>query len=131
MDVVQTRGRRAQSKSNLLLSEREASNGTAEFYRVVGEYPQDLKVPKAVNGLPATLEEAMMLAQRNNPGIKAAESELAQLKRAGSRLKVLQDDLELGATRNNDTDGSITNDDESAVIQWPTIYTRVCRPGAS
>ena len=121
VDVVQTRGRRAQSKSNLLLSEREASNGTAEFYRVVGEYPRDLKVPKAVNGLPATLEEAMMLAQRNNPGIKAAESELAAAEAGRKQAKGVfypRFDLELGATRNNDTDGSIgANDDESAVIR--------------
>ena len=41
VDVVQTRGRQAQSKSNVLLSERDASNGRANFYRVVGENPKE------------------------------------------------------------------------------------------
>ena len=121
VDVVQTRGRRAQSKSNVLLSEREVSNGTAEYYRVVGEYPQGLQRPMAVTGLPTTLEEAIALAQRNNPGIKAAEAELAAAESARKQAKGAfypRFDLELGATRNDDMDGSIgANDDESAVIR--------------
>ena len=45
VDVVQTQGRRAQSKGNVLLSQRDAKNGTAEFYRVIGENPNDLVKP--------------------------------------------------------------------------------------
>ena len=33
VDVVQTLGRRAQSKSNLLLSEKELLNGRAEYFQ--------------------------------------------------------------------------------------------------
>lgn len=121
VDVVQTRGRRAQAKSNVLLSRRESQNGSAEFYRVVGEYPQDLVLPQAVGGLPATLEEALEIAFRNNPGLKAAEADLAAAEAARKQAKgsfFPRFDLELGATRNDDTDGSVgPNDDETAVIR--------------
>ena len=121
VDVVQTRGRRAQSKSNVLLSQREAQNGSAEFYRVVGEYPQNLELPLAIGGLPATLEQALELALNNNPGIKAAESELAAAEAGRKQAKgsfYPRFDLEVGATRNDDTDGSVgANDDETAVVR--------------
>lgn len=121
VDVVQTRGRRAQAKSNVLLSQREAKNGIAEFYRVVGEYPQDLSLPAAVSALPETLEEALELAMTNNPGIDAVEAELAaaEAARKGARGAFYpRFDLELGATRNDDMDGSEgPNDDETAVVR--------------
>lgn len=121
VDVVQTQGRRAQAKSNVLLSQREAKNGIAEFYRVVGEYPQDLALPEATRGVPETLEQALEVAMDNNPGIKAAEAELeaaiASRKQARGNFYP-RFDLELGATRNDDTDGSEgPNDDETAVVR--------------
>jgi adhesin transport system outer membrane protein len=121
VDVVQTIGRRAQAKSNLLLSERDTKNGRAEFYRVVGENPKSLSDPAIISGLPSTLEHAVELAYRNNPGLKAAESELqaavAARKQAGGAFHP-RFDLEVGATRNDDTDGSVgANDDETAVVR--------------
>jgi outer membrane protein, adhesin transport system len=121
VDVVQTRGRRAQSKSNVLLSQREAKNGIAEFYRVVGEYPESLAVPQVVNGLPGTLEQALELALSNNPRLKAVEAELEASIAGKKQAKgsfYPRFDLEVGATRNDDTDGSEgANDDETAVVR--------------
>lgn len=121
VDVVQTRGRRAQAKSNVLLSQREAKNGVAEFYRVVGEYPQSLVVPLAVDGVPGTLEQALELALSNNPGLKAVEAELEASIAGRKQAKgsfYPRFDLEVGATRNDDLDGSEgANDDESAVVR--------------
>ncbi len=121
VDVVQTQGRRAQAKSNVLLSQREAKNGIAEFYRVVGEYPQSLVVPTAADGIPGTLEAAVELAMKNNPTLKAAEADLAAAESARKQARGSfhpRFDLELGATRNDDTDGSVgANDDETAVVR--------------
>ena len=121
VDVVQTRGRRAQAKSNVLLSQREAKNGVAEYFRVVGEYQEALSLPAAVESLPQTLEEALELAKVNNPGIEAVEAELAatEAARKGARGAFYpRFDLELGATRNDDLDGSEgPNDDETAVVR--------------
>ena len=121
IDVVQTQGRRAQSKGNVLLSERDARNGRAEFFRVVGENPADLLLPAQITGLPSTLEEAIETAMRINPGLLAAKSDLdaavAAQKQARSAYQP-RFDLEVGATRNDNGDGSIgANDDETAVIR--------------
>ncbi len=121
VDVVQTVGRRAQAKSNLLLSQREAKNGIAQFYRVVGADPVSLVTPAEIQGLPSTLELAVEIAFHNNPNIRAAEADLEAAIAARRQTKgVFQPrfDLELGATRNDDTDGSIgPNDDETAVVR--------------
>jgi outer membrane protein, adhesin transport system len=121
VDVVQTRGRRAQAKSNVLLSQRESKNGIAEFYRVVGEYPESLELPAAVQGLPETLEQALEIALKQNPAIKAAASDLdaaAAARKSAKGSFFPRFDLELGATRNDDTDGSLgANDDETAVVR--------------
>ena len=121
VDVVQTRGRQAQSKATLLLAQRSKKDGMAEFYRVVGEQPNALTLPTTVIGLPSTLEEVVSIALANNPGLKAIEAELeaAIAGRKQARASFFpRFDLEVGATRNDDNDGSIgANDDESAVVR--------------
>ena len=121
VDVVQTQGRQAQSKSNVLLAQRDARNGVAEFYRVVGENPNNLTKPAEIAGIPTTLEQAIEVAMLNNPNVVAAKSELdaavAGHKQARSAYHP-RFDLELGATRNDDNDGTPgANDDETAVVR--------------
>ncbi|MDZ7686040.1 MAG: TolC family outer membrane protein [Gammaproteobacteria bacterium] len=121
VDVVQTQGRRAQSRSNLLLAQRNARNSEAQFERVVGEAPRKLELPEAVGDLPTTLDAALEIAWRNNPRLLAAEAELhaaeAAQKLARSSFHP-RFDLQLGATRNDDIDGTVgANDDETAVIR--------------
>jgi adhesin transport system outer membrane protein len=121
VDVVQTRGRRAQSKSNVLLSQRDLKNGKAEFFRVVGEYPSGLSEPSIVGGLPGTLDDAIQNAMLNNYGLKAAEADLVAATAGQKQTKGSYHprfDLEVGATRNEDTDGIVgENNDETAVIR--------------
>lgn len=131
VDVVQTRGRRAQAKSAVLLTQKDAKNGRAEFFRVVGENPMNLKDPETISGLPQTMEEALEVASRNNPRLKAAEAELEAAVAARKQARGSfhpRFDLELGATRNDDTDGSEgANDDETAVVR---VTYNVFRGGA-
>ena len=121
VDVVQTKGRRAQSKSALLLSEKDTENARAGFYRVVGESPRSLVLPKRPASLPDTLTEAVQLAFRENPQVKAAEEDINASRAA--RKQILggfqpRIDLALGATRNDDMDGSPgANNDETAVLK--------------
>jgi adhesin transport system outer membrane protein len=131
VDVVQTQGRRAQSQGNLLLAERDAKNGVAEFNRVIGVNPSNLNRPPVVSGLPDTLDAALEVAYRNSPQLQAAQADLeaavaAHKQAEGSFYPRL--DLELGATRNDDTDGTIGgNDDETAVVR---LSYNVFRGGA-
>lgn len=88
---------------------------------MVGENPDQLFDPPVVKGLPSTLEQAIELAYRNNPGLKAAEADLqaaisARKQTSGAFHPRL--DLEVGATRNEDIDGTVSdNDDETAVVR--------------
>ncbi len=121
VDVVQTEGRQAQSQSNLLLAQRNARNGEAQFERVVGETPSQLSLPEDLVTLPSTLDAALEIAYRNSPRLLAAQAELEAAEAAQRVAKASfhpRFDLELGATRNDDTDGSIgANDDETALIR--------------
>jgi outer membrane protein, adhesin transport system len=121
VDVVQTQGRRAQAKSAVMLTQRNAKNGRAEFFRIIGENPNDLVDPDPITGLPGTLAQALEIAYGNNPGLKAAEAELAAAEASRKQAKSgyhPRVDLELGVTRNEDVDGSVgANDDESALVR--------------
>jgi len=121
VDVVQTLGRRAQSKSNLLLSEKELLNGRAEYFQVVGVNPANLSLPSRPSELPVTVEEAISLAFANNPRLQAVESDLQAARALRNQISSAfqpRFDLVVGATRNDDTDGSPgANDDETAVIR--------------
>lgn len=121
VDVVQTLGRRAQSKSNLMLAQRDARNGAAQFLRVVGEEPRELQKPAEIEGLPATLETAIKLAEENNPNLVAAESDyeasVAAHKQAEASFRP-RFDLELGVTNNEDIEGSRgPNEDRTAIVR--------------
>ena len=121
VDVVQTKGRRAQSKSSVLLSQKDARNGRVEFYRVVGESARELTLPVRSKDLPETLEQAVQTAFRRNPQVKAAQYDLEASQSARKQIRggfQPRVDLALGATRNDDMDGSPgANDDETAVIR--------------
>ena len=121
VDVVQTEGRRAQSKSNVLLAMRGVANGRAEFFRVVGEQPTNLSLPDNVSGLPSTLNQALTIAKDNNPELQAAAAEYDAARSADKSARgsiYPRVDLELGVSRNDDTDGTIgANDDEMAMVR--------------
>lgn len=121
VDVVQTEGRRAQSQSNLLQAQRDVLDAAAQFVRVVGVEPTHLSQPPAVKGLPATLAQALQIAYSNNPGLRAAESDLkaAVASHKAARGNFLpRFDLELGDSHNRDIDGSVgPNYSRSAMIR--------------
>ena len=104
-----------------MLTQRNAKNGRAEFFRIIGENPNDLVDPDPITGLPGTLAQALEIAYGNNPGLKAAEAELAAAEASRKQAKSgyhPRVDLELGVTRNEDVDGSVgANDDESALVR--------------
>jgi outer membrane protein, adhesin transport system len=121
VDVVQTEGRRAQSNGTLLLAQRDVKNGMAEFFRVVGENPVNLEKPEPIGGLPQSLESALETAYRNNPQLKAADADLDSAVAAHKQVRGVflpRFDLEVGASRNNNNDGSIgANDDETVMLR--------------
>jgi outer membrane protein, adhesin transport system len=121
VDVVQTKGRQAQSKSALLLSEKDAQNGQAAFYQVVGESPVNLVLPSRPTTLPDTLEASVQLAFKKNPQVTAAKADLEASRAARKQLRgAFQPrlDLAVGATRNDNMSGSPGSaNSQSAVLR--------------
>ena len=121
VDVVQTKGRQAQSKSALLLSEKDAQNGQAEFYQVVGESPVDLILPPRPKTLPETLEASVQTAFKKNPQVKAVEADLEASRAARKQIRGAfhpRVDLAVGATRNDNMSGSPgAANNQSAVLR--------------
>jgi outer membrane protein len=72
-DVAQAQARRSRSVSALDLAKANLKTSRATFERVVGTPPSNVSepaVPKKM--LPATLDQAVSLAQRENPAVVAA-----------------------------------------------------------
>ncbi|MCY4053296.1 MAG: TolC family outer membrane protein [Hyphomicrobiales bacterium] len=74
-DVAQAQARLARSRSNLSQSEYELVAAEAEYTRVVGQSPEDLERSTALPDLPATQEEALMLALEHSPELREAKSD--------------------------------------------------------
>lgn len=73
-DVAQSEARVSGATANRIAAEGNLKVSDARFFSVVGIEPNDLKDVETVPvRLPQTLDEALNLAMKNNPMIKAAE----------------------------------------------------------
>ena len=70
-DVAQSQARLARSQADAIQAQGDLDSAVAQFERVMGYKPETLALPMPENmpALPATLEEAVEIAQKNNPEI--------------------------------------------------------------
>lgn len=72
-DVAQSEARVSGAVANRIAAEGQLEVSKANFFSVVGIEPKDLQdVDDSFAGLPATVEEAIDMALKNNPKIRAA-----------------------------------------------------------
>jgi outer membrane protein len=77
-DVAQAEASLAQAVGQLVTAQGNLENSRAEYVRTVGHSPGTLMLPRERPALPATLEEAVSLAQSNNFNVISANfAELA------------------------------------------------------
>jgi len=77
-DVAQAEASLAQAVGQLVTTQGNLENSRAEYVRTVGHSPGTLLLPRERPALPATLEEAVSLAQSNNFNVISANfAELA------------------------------------------------------
>jgi len=72
-DVAQAESRLALSQANLAVSQANLANARANYARVVGQNPGELAPEPALPVLPATVDEAFVTAELENPSIRAAD----------------------------------------------------------
>jgi len=71
-DVSQADSRYKVAQVARIQAENELSNKRVTFSRLVGQMPGILKAPKLILEQPATMEDAIAMAQDNNPNVIAA-----------------------------------------------------------
>lgn len=123
-DVTAIQARLARLESSLARNLTDELSAGAAYERLVGIPPKNLVLPKAPNELPVSFEKALVVAQRNNSGMRALGAEVA----AASNLRDVRNSqlfpqlsLEAGATRNEYVDGdrSTTNDYKALLrLRW-------------
>ena len=71
-DVAQAEARLASSQAALAASQAQLSVSRASYAAVVGQAPTDLAPEPPLPGVPQSFEEAIAVAERDNPNVRAA-----------------------------------------------------------
>jgi len=119
-DVAQVQSRLATSQSSHLAAQNNLQDIKANYYDLVGQYPEDLIIPKADETyLPATLEDAVVIAKKSHPEIAAA---IFDIEAANSQIEREKSDywpkvsLELDVADNNNITGAPGRDENGRVM---------------
>ncbi len=125
-DVAQSEARLSQARADLRNAEANLIGSKERYIQQVGEVPADLSQPPPLPGLPASVDEAVELAIKENPDIAAAtkNSEAAGFDVKAARASRLPTLSGFGTFNRNDNFGgaraqipiNIPATQESAVI---------------
>lgn len=109
-DVAQARARLAKADAELRRAEGDLKATQATFVRVVGFTADNLLPSSMLPPLPATLDEALAIAEKQNPTLLGAiHDEKASNYEIGSRTGVLLPDVSLRGNMSRTKGGSIVN----------------------
>ncbi len=76
-DVAQTEARSARARATVTQTLNDLRDAEAAFTRIVGQYPDQLEAPEFPEGvLPPDLDEAVTLANTNNPTTRIFEADV-------------------------------------------------------
>ncbi|MDJ0686006.1 MAG: TolC family outer membrane protein [Alphaproteobacteria bacterium] len=75
-DVAQAESRLSRALADLIAAEGDLEVSRAAYEQVVGELPGELTTPTAFPGIPASRDEAIVLARDRNPAVRAAIHDL-------------------------------------------------------
>jgi adhesin transport system outer membrane protein len=76
-DLDQVMGRLALAESDVVVSEANVADAKTDYHFVVGTMPENLVKPHPVDAaMPASLEEAQNIAEKNYPILKSAQADL-------------------------------------------------------
>jgi outer membrane protein, adhesin transport system len=121
-DLEQASARVALAKANLTSVQANLADAEINFKRIVGMAPGNLgEIDQVEGALPATLDEALEIALREHPASRAAQADINAARaqhRASNAAMFPKVDLEIGASKNNNIDGTTgANDDRYAMLR--------------
>ena len=121
-DVSQARARYSQAKADRISAEGDLQASRANYARIIGSRPEDLKAPESLDKvLPATFEEALEYAKTHNYSIRQAKNYLESKQydvktQTGALLPTVTLDGEASKTK-GDID-ILPNDSEVDNLEW-------------
>jgi adhesin transport system outer membrane protein len=119
-DVAQVQSRLATSHSSLLAAKNNYFDLKAKYYDLVGSYPEELHMPRPDKTyMPSSLDQAIDVAKKNHPEIKAAIFDVNAADKQMSREESSfwpKVDLQLDVNSNDNTDGFEGPDDDSRIM---------------
>ncbi len=126
-DLDQIAARLALAHANMVVAQNNLADAQANFFRVTGFYPnlENMVKPETDQGdVPASLEDAIALAEKNHPTLSSASSDFkaakAQYKAAGSSYWPT---LKLEAEKRWDENvGGIEGEDEDFIVALRLQY---------
>jgi adhesin transport system outer membrane protein len=127
-DLDQARERVAAAQAQLVDFQQSLDSARATYRRVVGQEPFNLRPPGRLNGLPNSKDDALAVALKFNPTIRAAQSDVDAAKYAfhGTAGNFLpQVSLEAKASRGQNVDevfGRQSDESAKVVLSWD-IFT--------
>lgn len=124
-DVSQAEARRARSAARLSQTRALLKSAYAEYERVIGQHPEKLGYPRAVqNMVPKSLEDAVRVAIAENPAIASAEHLRAASSHAVNKIRgelLPRADLNLSYSRSDADDRRRDQSDGVAVTARVTV----------
>lgn len=125
-DLDQIAARLALANANMVVAQNNLADAQANFLRMTGFYPnlENMVKPELVGGLPASLEDAIALAEKNHPTLHSAGSDFkaakAQYKASGGSYWPT---LKLEAEKRWDENiGGIEGEDEDFIVALRLQY---------
>lgn len=120
-DLEQAQARLSLAQANMASAEANLREANIQFQRVIGAMPSDVARPAIPEGVPASEDEALSIADANHPLLLSAAADVEAAKaqtRAGESLLRPRVDLELGTSWNNNLDGvRYKNNDAYAMLR--------------
>lgn len=123
-DVAQSESRLSSAKAGQIAAEAQLTASRAAYERIVGHAPGTLEKPSALQGLPASEDEALEIALKNNPDFLAAQNAESASAAAVSAAKgKLLPSFDVQASYNyyRDPSSAIRDDEESSILGVLTI----------
>lgn len=110
-DVAQAEAQYSQAISSRISAQGTLRAARASFKSIIGEDPINLKIPELSTAIPATVDDAINLAQQKNPQISMAkyQKDASEYGVTTARAGLLPSaDLELGRNKNTNSSGLST-----------------------
>jgi len=119
-DVAQVQARLATSHSTLLAAKNNYFDLKAQYYDLVGSYPENLHMPRPDQTyIPISLEKALEVAKKNHPEIKSAIYDVTAAEKQTNSEKSSfwpQVDLQLDINDDNNINGFKGADDNGRIM---------------